>query len=169
MISLTYALRGVLLATTGWLFTTEVLSAVTQTRYWTAIFFIASSAASAAYLTVCEIFPLEVRAMAISVFYAIGTLIGGVSAEGQSLEKINKPHALNTQSHRIRRVFFTEGAKTPDRAQENGPAPRPQDCGPHAAEAPRPSPRQSPPYRLHAAESFRRAWRNQPRPGRTSP
>ncbi len=61
MISLTYALRGVLLATTGWLFTTEVLSAVTQTRYWTAIFFIASSAASAAYLTVCEIFPLEVR------------------------------------------------------------------------------------------------------------
>lgn len=80
MISLTYALSGVLLAITGLLFAQNVLTAITQTICWTCIFFVASSAASAAYLTVSEIFPLEVRAMAISVFYAIGTLIGGVAA-----------------------------------------------------------------------------------------
>jgi MFS family permease len=80
MISLTYALSGVLLAITGWLFLHGLLTAVTQTLCWTAIFFVASAAASAAYLTVSEVFPLEVRAMAISVFYAIGTLIGGVAA-----------------------------------------------------------------------------------------
>ncbi len=80
MISLTYALSGTLLAITGGLFYTGVLSAVTQTVCWTAIFFVASSAASSAYLTVSEIFPLEVRAMAISLFYAIGTLVGGVGA-----------------------------------------------------------------------------------------
>jgi MFS family permease len=80
MIALTYALSGVLLAITGWMFILGVLTAVTQTVCWTAIFFVASSAASAAYLTVSEIFPLEVRAMAISIFYAIGTLIGGVGA-----------------------------------------------------------------------------------------
>ncbi|MCU1252913.1 MAG: transporter [Edaphobacter sp.] len=80
MIALTYALSGILLAITGFLFAHNVLTAVTQTICWTAIFFIASSAASAAYLTVSEIFPLEVRAMAISIFYAIGTLIGGVAA-----------------------------------------------------------------------------------------
>lgn len=79
MISLTYGLSGILLAITGWLFVEGMLTAVTQTICWTVIFFIASSAASAAYLTVSEIFPLEVRAMAISIFYAIGTLIGGVA------------------------------------------------------------------------------------------
>ena len=47
---------------------------------FTAIFFVASSAASAAYLTVSEIFPLEIRAFAIAIFYAIGTLIGGAGA-----------------------------------------------------------------------------------------
>jgi MFS family permease len=80
MISLTYALSGILLAITGWLFVQNLLSALTQTICWTIIFFVASSAASAAYLTVSEIFPLEVRAMAISLFYAAGTLIGGVAA-----------------------------------------------------------------------------------------
>jgi MFS family permease len=80
MIALTYALSGILLAITGFLFAQNVLTAITQTIWWTAIFFVASSAASAAYLTVSEIFPLEVRAMAISIFYAIGTLIGGVAA-----------------------------------------------------------------------------------------
>jgi MFS family permease len=80
MISLTYALSGLLLIVTGWLFQQNMLTATTQTACWTAIFFVASAAASAAYLTVSEIFPLEVRAMAISVFYAIGTLIGGVGA-----------------------------------------------------------------------------------------
>ena len=80
MIVLTYALSGILLAISGWLFANDLLTARTQTIAWTAIFFIASCAASSAYLTVSEIFPLEIRAMAISLFYAIGTLIGGVGA-----------------------------------------------------------------------------------------
>jgi MFS family permease len=80
MISLTYAASGILLAITGWLFAANLLTAVTQTVCWTIIFFIASTAASSAYLTVSEVFPLEVRAMAISIFYAIGTLIGGAGA-----------------------------------------------------------------------------------------
>ena len=80
MISGTYAVSGILLALTAWLFHAGVLTAQTQTLAWTLIFFVASAAASSAYLTVSEIFPLEVRAMAIAVFYAIGTLAGGVGA-----------------------------------------------------------------------------------------
>jgi MFS family permease len=80
MIVVTYALSGLLLAVSGWLFANNLLTATTQTIAWTVIFFIASCAASSAYLTVSEIFPLEIRAMAISFFYAIGTLIGGVGA-----------------------------------------------------------------------------------------
>src|SRR5438034_3166725 len=80
MITLTYGLAGILLALTGWLFHAGVLAAQTQTLAWTIIFFIASAAASSAYLTVSEIFPLEIRAVAIAIFYAIGTLAGGVGA-----------------------------------------------------------------------------------------
>jgi MFS family permease len=80
MITLTYGLAGILLAVTGWLFHTGVLTAQTQTLAWTIIFFVASAAASSAYLTVSEIFPLEIRAMAIAIFYAVGTLVGGVAA-----------------------------------------------------------------------------------------
>ena len=80
MIAGTYALSGVLLAITGWMFNAGMLTAVTQTVAWTVIFFIASSAASSAYLTVSEIFPLEIRALAIALFYAVGTLVGGVGA-----------------------------------------------------------------------------------------
>ncbi len=80
MISLTYALAGVLLAVTGWLFRIGLLDAVTQTLAWTVIFFFASAAASAAYLTIGECFPLETRAMSIALFYAIGTGVGGVAA-----------------------------------------------------------------------------------------
>ncbi len=80
MIVLTYAGSGILLAITGWLFGMGVLTARTQSLCWTAIFFVASCASSAAYLTVSEIFPLEIRALAISIFYAAGTLIGGVGA-----------------------------------------------------------------------------------------
>jgi MFS family permease len=79
MISITYIGSGLLLAVTAWLFRIGVLTAVTQALCWSAIFFVASSAASSAYLTVSEIFPLEIRAMAISVFYAFGTLAGGVA------------------------------------------------------------------------------------------
>jgi MFS family permease len=80
MITITYGLSGILLAVTGWLFYDGVLTAQTQTIAWTIIFFIASAAASSAYLTVSEIFPLEIRALAIAIFYAIGTLAGGVGA-----------------------------------------------------------------------------------------
>src|SRR5215475_7230067 len=78
MIAFTYGVSGVLLALSGYLFSIGVLSAQTQTIAWMVIFFFASPAASAAYLTVSETFPLEVRALAIALFYAIGTGIGGV-------------------------------------------------------------------------------------------
>src|SRR5437660_9278670 len=80
MISFTYIISGVLLAITGWLFLIGVLNAVTQTICWSIIFFFASTGASAAYLTVSEVFPLETRALAIALFYAIGTGAGGVLA-----------------------------------------------------------------------------------------
>jgi MFS family permease len=79
MITLTYGVSGVLLALSGYLFSIGVLTAQTQTFAWMVIFFFASPAASAAYLTVSETFPLEVRALAIALFYAIGTGIGGVA------------------------------------------------------------------------------------------
>ncbi|MGO8917767.1 MAG: MFS transporter [Stellaceae bacterium] len=78
MISVTYALSGILLALSGVLFAAGLLDAVTQTLIWTVVFFFASAAASAAYLTVGESFPLELRALAIALFYAFGTLLGGV-------------------------------------------------------------------------------------------
>ncbi len=78
MIAATYALAGALLALTGMLFEAGLLDATTQTAAWTVVFFFASAAASAAYLTVGESFPLEVRALAIALFYAFGTLLGGV-------------------------------------------------------------------------------------------
>ncbi|WP_273845272.1 MFS transporter [Rubrobacter calidifluminis] len=80
MIAGTYATSGIMLAITGYLFTQGVLNAVTQTIAWSVIFFVATAAASSAYLTVSEIFPLETRAMAIAFFYAVGTAIGGVVA-----------------------------------------------------------------------------------------
>jgi MFS family permease len=78
MIAATYALAGVLLAATGQLFAMGLLTATTQTALWSVVFFFASAAASAAYLTVGECFPLEVRALTIALFYAFGTLLGGV-------------------------------------------------------------------------------------------
>ena len=79
MIAFPYGVSGVLLALSGYLFAIGVLSAQSQTIAWMVIFFFASPAASAAYLTVSETFPLEVRALAIALFYAIGTGIGGVA------------------------------------------------------------------------------------------
>ena len=79
MISGTYILSGGLLAVTAWLFDRGTLSAITQTAAWVIIFFFASAGASAAYLTVSEIFPMETRALAIAFFYAVGTAIGGIS------------------------------------------------------------------------------------------
>jgi MFS family permease len=78
MIASTYIVSGVLLAVSGYLFEQEMLSAGQQTFAWTVIFFFASAAASSAYLTVSETFPLEIRALAIALFYAVGTAVGGV-------------------------------------------------------------------------------------------
>ncbi|WP_240788594.1 MFS transporter [Ramlibacter henchirensis] len=80
MITATYALSGVALAATGVGFLVGALDATTQTLAWSAVFFLASAAASSAYLTVSEVFPLEMRALAISLFYAVGTGIGGFAA-----------------------------------------------------------------------------------------
>ena len=79
MIATTYAVSGVLLAGAGYLFAIGVLSATGQTIAWMVIFFFASAAASSAYLTVSETFPLEIRALAIAFFYAVGTGIGGIA------------------------------------------------------------------------------------------
>src|SRR5580692_419903 len=79
MIASTYAISGVLLAVTAYLFSQEILTATTLTMAWMTVFFFASAAASSAYLTVSEIFPLEIRALAIAFFYAIGTGIGGIA------------------------------------------------------------------------------------------
>jgi MFS family permease len=78
MLTLTYALSGVLLAATGALFAMDLVSAAALTIAWSVIFFFASAAASAAYLTVSETFPLEIRALAIAFFYAVGTGTGGI-------------------------------------------------------------------------------------------
>ena len=80
MIAATYATSAVLLVITGWLFAADALTVTTLTALWTAIFFVASPAASAAYLTVSEIFPLETRALAIAFFFSLGTGAGGVAA-----------------------------------------------------------------------------------------
>jgi MFS family permease len=115
MIAATYGISGLLLAATGYLFAIGVLDAATQTLAWAAIFFFASAAASAAYLTASEVFPMEMRAIAIAIFYALGTgsrwtIFGGyafaaalmlfaaamaarygVDAEGKALEDIAAP------------------------------------------------------------------------------
>ena len=79
MIAGCYIVSGLLLAITAALFKQDVWSAQTQTAAWCVIFFFASAGASAAYLTVSEIFPMETRAMAIAFFYAVGTAIGGIT------------------------------------------------------------------------------------------
>jgi MFS family permease len=78
MIAGTYLLSGVLLAITAVMFNAGILNAITQTVAWCIIFFFASAGASAAYLTVSEVFPLEVRAQAIAVFFAIAQCFGAI-------------------------------------------------------------------------------------------
>ena len=78
MISLTYAVSGVLLAISGYCFAQGWFDVTQQAIAWMVIFFFASAAASSAYLTVAETFPLEIRALAIAVFYAFGTGLGGI-------------------------------------------------------------------------------------------
>jgi MFS family permease len=78
MIASTYAISGMLLAIVGHLFNVGAVDAAQLTLCWTGIFFFASAAASAAYLTVSESFPIEARALAIAFFYSVGTALGGV-------------------------------------------------------------------------------------------
>ncbi len=80
MISFTYGMSGILLLLTGIGFVRGALDAQTHTMLWSISFFFASAAASSAYLTVSELFPLEIRAMAIALFYAVGTGMGGLVA-----------------------------------------------------------------------------------------
>jgi MFS family permease len=80
MIATTYAASGALLLLTGYLFYAEQLTAASHTMLWSCAFFFASAAASSAYLTASEIFPLELRGLAIAVFYAVGTGVGGLIA-----------------------------------------------------------------------------------------
>ena len=80
MISLTYILSGIGLALTGWAFMAGWLTAFTLALCWSVVFFVASAAASSAYLTASEVFPMQMRALAISIFYAIGTGTGGFIA-----------------------------------------------------------------------------------------
>jgi len=96
MITATYAASGVLLGVTAWLFVVGALNAATQTCAFAVVFFFASAAASSAYLTVSESFPLEVRALAIAVFYALGTALGGIAAPWifGSLIGTGDPHAV---------------------------------------------------------------------------
>jgi MFS family permease len=97
MISGCYITSGVLLAASGYLFHQQILTGVTLTAIWVAMFFFASSAASAAYLTVSEVFPMEIRAMAIAAFYAIATGIGGITGPivfGQLIGTGNRSNLL---------------------------------------------------------------------------
>jgi MFS family permease len=80
MIGCTYTISAILLALTGYLFVTDRLTPTSQTILWACVFFFASSAASSAYLTVSEIFPIELRGMVIALFFAVGTLVGGTLA-----------------------------------------------------------------------------------------
>jgi MFS family permease len=79
MIFGTYALAGIVLAASGWLFQIGALNATTQTIFWCVSFFFASAGASSAYLTVSEIFPLELRGQAISYFFAVGQIVGSIA------------------------------------------------------------------------------------------
>jgi MFS family permease len=79
LIALSYGSSAILLALTGWLFNAELLTATTQTLMWCLVFFIASAGASAAYLTVSEIFPIEVRSQAIAIFFSIAQLCGAAA------------------------------------------------------------------------------------------
>jgi MFS family permease len=78
MLTSTWIAAGTLLTATAILFQQGQLSSYTLTTAWSVVFFFASAGASAAYLTVSEVFPLKIRAMAIAFFYAVGTGLGGI-------------------------------------------------------------------------------------------
>src|SRR5207248_7996375 len=98
MIATTYCSSAILLAISGWMFSRGMLDATTQTVLWCVIFFIASSAASSAYLTVSEIFPIEIRGQAIAIFFAIAQLFGGV---GPFIFGSIISGAVNEETHQV--------------------------------------------------------------------
>jgi MFS family permease len=79
MIFATYAGSGCLLAGTGYAFARGWLTAESQTALWCLVFFLASAAASSAYLSVSELFPVEMRGFAIAIFYSVGIAVGGIA------------------------------------------------------------------------------------------
>jgi len=79
MIAGSYGVAGLALLATGYLFSRDAITGTQLALLWSATFFVASAAASSAYLTVSEIFPVEMRAVAISLFYAAGTALGGLA------------------------------------------------------------------------------------------
>jgi MFS family permease len=93
MISITYVLSGVLLTLTGWLFVNGWLTATTQTLAWCVVFFVASSAASSAYLTVSELFPVEIRGIAIALFFSVAAAVSIVAPVlfGMIIESGSRP------------------------------------------------------------------------------
>jgi MFS family permease len=78
LIAACFAVSGTILLLAGWLFSDDLLTSYSLVALWTVMFFFASAAASSAYLTVSELFPLELRALAIAIFYSLGTAIGGI-------------------------------------------------------------------------------------------
>ncbi len=103
MISSTYLISGVLLCFSGYLFQQQMIDATQQTIAWVVIFFFASAAASSAYLTVAETFPMEIRALAIAVFYAFGTGLGGLVGPTLFGALIETGQRTNVLSGRCRR------------------------------------------------------------------
>ena len=127
MISGTYILSGSLLAISAFLFHAGALDAVTQTACWCVIFFFASAGASAAYLTVSEIFPIEVRAKAIAVFFAIAQSFGAMGpwlygmliGNGQDHNKLFLGYLIGAGSNDRRR-----GDRHRPRRRRRGEVPR---------------------------------------------
>eukprot|EP00743_Colponemidia_sp_Colp-15_P011115 GILK01012349.1.p1 GENE.GILK01012349.1~~GILK01012349.1.p1 ORF type:complete len:404 (-),score=87.98 GILK01012349.1:153-1364(-) len=99
MISFTYFISGALLVVSGLLFLNGYLTSITQTLLWAVVFFFSSSAASSAYLTVSEIFPFEIRALAIAVFYSIGTGVGGITGPTLFGALLDESEADHDPSH----------------------------------------------------------------------
>ena len=125
MIGITYALSGILLAVVGWLFRENYLSAAQLTLCWTGIFFFASAAASSAYLTVSESFPLEARALAIALFYALGTAAGRsrVAVAVRHVDRHRRARRGLCRLSRRRRIDDRGGARRiRDRRQSRTPA-----------------------------------------------
>jgi MFS family permease len=109
MISGTYLISGVLLIVSAPMFNAGMLNATTQTIWWAVIFFFASAGASAGYLTVSEVFPLEVRAKAIAVFFAIAQCFGflGSHLYGHLIGTGNDPNRWCRRSDIPRRVRYS--------------------------------------------------------------